>query len=211
MSSIGASQGANQISPVNERLFHQSNLLGHWKGTWTKGNQPVEFNVVTIQGSTAQVEYKHNGHTERGTATVNGATVTFGAVTVGTRDGKNAALEFAYGAAKMSAILTKSSDPPVDQNKLVGTWSGVSRTNGKSATFQVLSISGRDAQVKFIVNGQTRQGVGTVFKNAVSFAGAQISSDDGLNGTIRFPLGHQTFAVPVTKQTSSSSSVNKLA
>jgi hypothetical protein len=74
MSAIAATRGANQISPANERVYHQSNLLGDWKGTWSKNHQTIELKVVNIKGNTAQVEYTHNGHTERGAATVNGST-----------------------------------------------------------------------------------------------------------------------------------------
>jgi len=111
MTSIGSSQPANQISPVNERIYHQSNLLGDWKGTWTKNHQPLEFKVVGIHGDTAQIEYTHDGHTERGTGTVSAATITFGNVTIGTRDGTTAGLEFSLGTAKSTAILTKTAAP----------------------------------------------------------------------------------------------------
>jgi hypothetical protein len=47
------SNTTSQISPVEERIYHQSNLLGDWKGTWTKGGQPVEFKVINIRGTTA--------------------------------------------------------------------------------------------------------------------------------------------------------------
>src|SRR5215469_12435216 len=87
-------QSSSQISPANERVYHQSNLLGDWKGTWTKNGQPVEFKVINIRGTTAQVEYTHNGHTERGLADVSGATINFGDVTIGTKNGQTAALEF---------------------------------------------------------------------------------------------------------------------
>jgi hypothetical protein len=209
MSAIAATQSANQISPANERVYHQSNLLGDWKGSWTTNHQPVEFKVVNIKAGTAQVEYTHNGHTERGTATVNGATITFGDVTIGTRDGKNAALEFSVGTAKMSAVLTKAA-APADQNKLVGNWIGSSAT--MSATFQVLSINGRDAQVKYSVNGQSAQGVGDVYKNTVTFGKVQVTSNDGVTGKIIYPVGRNTLSLSVSKYTpkTSTSSVNKL-
>jgi len=207
-----AIQSSSQISPADERVYHQSNLLGVWKGTWTKNNQPVTFNVINIRGSNAQVEYTHNGHTERGLADVNGASLTFGDVTIGTRNGKVAALEFSVGTAKMSAILNKQ-DSTVDQNKLVGSWSGYSTTNGQSAYFQVKSIDGRDATVTYTVNGTTQQGTGTVYKNTVMFGKAQMTSDDGQNGNVVLQVGHKTYSVPVTKYhaPSTSSSVNKLA
>lgn len=56
-------QGTSQISPANERMYHQSTLLGEWKGKWAGNNQPGGFKVVNIRGSRAQVEYTHNGHT----------------------------------------------------------------------------------------------------------------------------------------------------
>jgi hypothetical protein len=211
MSTIAATQGASQISPAIERVYHQSNLLGDWKGSWTNSHQPVELKVVSIKGNTAQVEYTHNGHTERGVGTVNGSMITFGNVTIGTRDGKKAALEFSFGTAKMSAILAKAA-VPADQNKLVGNWIGSSATTGQTATFQVLSISGRNAQVRYTVNGHSAQGVGDVYKNTVTFGKVQVTSNNGLTGTVIFPVGRNTLSLSVTKYTpnGSASSVNKL-
>jgi len=50
-------QSTSQISPANERMYHQSNLLGEWKGNWAGNNQAVGFKVVNIRGTRAQVEY----------------------------------------------------------------------------------------------------------------------------------------------------------
>jgi hypothetical protein len=209
------SSTTSQISPATERVYHQSNLLGDWKGTSTRDHQPIEFKVINIRGSKAQVEYTHNGHTERGLADVDGATITFGNVTIGTRNGQKAALEFSASGAKWSAILDKQAPSTADQNKLVGSWTGYSSENGHSASFTVLSINGRDAQVRYTVNGFTHQGTGTVYKNTVMFNGAQISSDDGNSGQVVFRDRNQSLSVPVTKlktsSASSTSTVNKLA
>jgi hypothetical protein len=209
------SSTTSQISPATERVYHQSNLLGDWKGTSTRDHQPIEFKVINIRGSKAQVEYTHNGHTERGLADVDGATITFGNVTIGTRDGSKAAFEFSASGAKWSAILDKQPASTADQNKLVGSWSGYSSKNGHSASFTVVSVSGRDAQVRYTLNGVTHQGTGTVYKNTVMFDGAQISCDDGNSGQVIFRDGHQSLSVPVTKlkpsTSSSTSTVNKLA
>jgi hypothetical protein len=211
------SSSKSQISPATERMYHQSNLLGEWKGTWSTNHQEVAFKVVNIRGTQAQVEYTHNGHTERGLADVDGATITFGNVTIGTKNGQTAALEFSVSGAKMSAILSKQA-ADTDQNKLVGSWSGYSRDNGQSAFFQVVSVDGRDAQVRFSANGGTIQsGNGTVYQSTVMLGSkAQITSDDGQTGNVVIQLGHKTYSVPVTKSkvgssSSSSSSVNKLA
>ena len=207
---------SNQISPANERMYRQSNLLGDWKGTWSKNNQPVEFKVVNIRGGKAQVEYTHNGHTERGLGTVDANTITFGNVTILTRNGTKAAMVFSVGTTKMTALLDKQAST-ADQSKLIGTWTGFSRENGQAATFQVLSVNGIDAQVKVTVNGRTQQGTGTVYKNIVMFGKTQVSTDDGKNGKIIAQVGHQTFAVSATNSgtdsasSGSSSSLNKLA
>jgi len=203
----------SQISPANERVYHQSNLVGDWKGTWQKNSRPVEFKVINIRGDQAQVEYTHDGHTERGMASVDGATITFGNVTIGTKNGQAAALEFSSGSAKMSAVLNKQA-ADTEQNKLVGSWSGFSKTNGQSAYFQVVSVDGRDAQVRFTANGGVIQsGAGIVYKNTVMFGSqAQFTSDDGKTGNIIFRAGSKTYSVPVTrsKSTNPSSAVNKL-
>src|SRR5262249_3210471 len=132
MAAITSIPKGSQIAPATERVYHQSSLIGNWKGTWQNSPRPVEFKVVNIRGDSAQVEYTHDGHTERGIASVDGATITFGDVTIGTENGQVAALEFSTGGAKKTAILNKEA-APVDQNKLVGSWSGVSTQNGQSA------------------------------------------------------------------------------
>lgn len=114
----------------------------------------------------------------------------------------------------MTAVLNKQA-ASTDQNKLVGSWSGFSRSNGQSAFFQVVSVDGRDAQVRFSANGGTiRSGDAIVSGNAVMFgAVAQFTSNDGQTGTVIFKVGHSSYSVPVTKSKngSTSSSVNKLA
>ena len=210
MTAISAS--SSQISPVNEKIYHQSNLLGDWKGTSKQTNMPVEFKVVNIRGSQAQIEYTHNGHTERGFGTVDGATITFGDVTIGTRNGSQAAFEFSTGSAKWTAILSKQSQS-TDQSKLVGTWNGSSVQSSSAATFQVLSVSGIEAQVRYTVNGVMQTGIGIASKNSVMFGGATMSTNNGTNGSIVFTVGHNTYSVAAknTQASSSSSSVNTVA
>lgn len=210
MSAVSTIPVGSQISPANERVYHQSNLIGDWKGSFTKTNQPVDFKVDNIKGTTAQVEYTHNGYTERGTATVNGASITYGNLTIATRDGSKAALEFSYGTAVQSAILTKAA-APADQNRLVGNWIGATATD--SVAFQVLSISGRDAQVKYNVSGQTGQGVGDVHQNAVNLGKVSFATRDGLNGTVTYQVGSKTLSLAVKKFTpaTTSTTVSKLA
>ncbi len=203
------SSSSNQISPADERVYHQSNLLGDWKGTWTKSKQPVEFKVINIRGGKAQVEYTHNGRTERGLADVAGASITFGNVTIATRNGTAAAMEFSVGTAKMSAVLNKQAST-ADQNKLVGGWSGTSKDNGQTAFFKVLSVNGRDAVVTYTANGITQKGTGTVYQNTIMFGKAQITSSDGQTGKVILQVGHKTYSVPVTKL-KPTSTVNKVA
>lgn len=205
-------QSTNQISPADERVYHQSNLVGEWKGTWNGNNQPVAFKVINIRGSQAQVEYTHNGRTERGLGIVDQNTITFDNVTVATRNGQNGVLVFQVGTATMTATVSKQAST-ADQSKLIGTWTGFSRDNGQVATFQVMSVNGKDAQVKVTTNGRTQQGTGTVYKNIVMFAGTQVSTDDGKTGKVILQAGHKTYVVPVTNYQSSgpSSQVNKLA
>ncbi|MFT4115911.1 hypothetical protein [Bradyrhizobium sp.] len=205
-------QSTSQISPAMERVYHQSNLLGEWKGTWAANNQPVGFKVVNIRGSRAQVEYTHNGRTERGFGQVDGATISFGAVTIGTKNGKNAVLLFSAGGGKASASLEKQA-PAASDSRLMGSWGGYSSENGKSASFRVLSVNGKEAQVSVTTDGITRQGTGIVYNNVIMFGQAQIATDDGKNGKIIYQVGTKSFMVPVTKYppADSSSSVDRTA
>ena len=202
----------SQISPANERVYHQSGLLGDWKGKWAGKNQDVGFKVVNIRGTRAQIEYTHNGHTERGFGQVNGATITYGSVTVGTKDGKNLVLLFSSGVGKQTATLEKQA-PPASDSRLVGSWGGYSADNGKSASFRVLAVDGKEAQVSVTTDGVTRQGTGIVYKNVIMFGQAQIATDDGQNGNIIYQVGTKSFTVPVTKYppADSSSSVDRTA
>jgi hypothetical protein len=217
MAAITSIPKGSQISPATERIYHQSNLIGDWKGTWKGSSQPVEFKVVNIRGQAATVEYTHNGHTERGIGEVNGATIDFGSVTIGTKNGQVAALEFSTGVGKQTAVLNKQPDPSTQQqSKLIGTWTGFSPQNGHSAFFQVKSVDGRDAQVSFSADGETIQtGSAIVFQNSVAFGNkGQITSNDGVTGTAVVQIGNKSYAVPVTKKkpaTTSANTVNKLA
>jgi hypothetical protein len=216
MAAITTIPKGSQIAPATERVYHQSNLIGDWKGTWQKNGRPVEVKVVNIRGDQAQVEYTHDGHTERGTGSVDGATLSFGNITIGTKNGSVAALEFSSGTTKTTAVLNKQA-AAADQSKLVGSWSGFSSKNGQSAFFQVVSVDGRDAQVRFTANGGALQsGVGDVVQNTVMFGStAQFTTNDGQNGNVVFKVGRNTYSVPVTKNktpaASTSSTVNKLA
>jgi hypothetical protein len=206
VTSIATTQGASRITPLNEKLYHQSNLLGDWKGSFKQTHQPVEFNVLSINGNSAQVTYTHNGHTERGIATLSQNSITFGNVTIATRDGKQAAFEFSFQApgqisqsGTQTAVLAKNPTPATNQNPLIGSWIG--STDTQSASFQVLSINGRDAQVKYTIDGQSRQGVGDVVNNAVIFGKVLLSVADGLNGKLTFPAPGQTLSLAVKKFT----------
>ena len=205
MTSISATiPPGNQISPANERVWRQTNLLGDWKGTIKQNNAAVEFKVVSINGSTAQVEYTHNGRTERGTATVDKDSITFGNVTIATRNGQQAAFEFSYqpsgqlaSSGTQTAVLSKSADPTANTNPLQGSWTGAAASHG--ASFQVISINGRDAQVKYNIDGQSGQGVGDIVGNAVLLGKIQFSNIDGKNGKVTFQSGHQTIQLNVQK------------
>ena len=204
MSSISTIPPGNQISPANERAWHQSNLIGDWKGTTKQNNQPVEVKVLSIHGSTAQVQYIHNGRTERGTGTVDKNSITFGNVTIATRNGTQAAFEFSYqpqgqlaSSGTQTAILSKSADPTANTNPLQGSWTGATTSN--SASFQITSINGRDAQVKYNIDGQSGQGVGDIVGNAVLLGKIQFSNIDGKNGKVTFQSGHKTIQLNVQK------------
>jgi hypothetical protein len=191
----------SRITPLNEKLYHQSNLLGDWKGSFKKTNGSVDFDVLSINGNSAQVTYTHNGHTERGTATVSQNSITFGNVTIATRDGKQAAFEFLFQApgqisqtGTQTAVLTKD---PTAGNVLVGSWTGADADH--SVSFTVTSINGRDAQVKFTVDGNSGQGVGDVNGNSVLIGKVSFTNIDGTNGKVTFQSGHQTFSLPVKR------------
>ena len=203
MSSIAATS-TSRINPVDERLYHQSNLLGDWKGNFKQSNAAVDFKVVSINGTSAQVEYTHNGRTERGTATVDKNSITFGNVTIATRNGTQAAFEFSFqpqgqlaSTGTQTAILSKNASADPNANPLVGSWTGATADHGVS--FTVSSISGRDAQVKYSLDGTSGQGIGDVVGNSVLLGKAQFTNIDGTNGKVTFQSGKQAISIPVQR------------
>ena len=203
MSSIAATS-TSRISPVDERLYHQSNLLGDWKGNFKQSNAAVDFKVVSINGTSAQVEYTHNGRTERGTATVDKNSITFGNVTIATRNGTQAAFEFSFqpqgqlaSTGTQTAILSKNASADPNANPLVGSWTGATADHGVS--FTVSAINGRDAQVKYSLDGTSGEGVGDVVGNSVLLGKAQFTNIDGTNGKVTFQSGKQTISIPVKR------------
>jgi len=127
-------------------------------------------------------------------------TITFGNVTIGTKNGSKAALEFSFGSAKMTAVLDMGAATPTSQDNLVGTWTISPKATGRAVTFQVISVSGRE-------------GTGTVYKNTIMFDGAQVSSDDGKSEKLTFQSAHQTFSIATAKviPKTTRSSVNIIA
>lgn len=96
-------------------------------------------------------------------------------------------------------MLSKTAPSASDANSLQGSWTGA--TDKHSASFQVISINGRDAQVKYNIDGTNGQGVGDIVKNAVLLSKVQFSSTDGLNGKVTFQSGKQTISLPVKRFT----------
>jgi hypothetical protein len=128
-------------------------------------------------------------------------------VTIATRNGTQAAFEYAYqpsgqlaATGTQTAILSKDTSSTTNTNPLLGSWTGASATQGVS--FQVTSISGRNAQVKYNIDGVSGQGTGDIVGNAVLLGKIQFSNTDGLNGKVTFQSGKQTIQLAVKKFTS---------
>ena len=49
VSAINIPKGS-QISPATERVYHQTNLIGDWKGTWKDSGRQLEFKVARGKG-----------------------------------------------------------------------------------------------------------------------------------------------------------------
>src|SRR4051794_20031503 len=111
-------QSTSRISPAMERVYHQSNLLGEWKGSWTASSQAVSFKVVNIRGAQATVKSTHNGRTGRGIGEVNAAPIVFGSVALGPKDAKTAVLLFSAGGGRAPGMLEKQA-PPASESNLV--------------------------------------------------------------------------------------------
>lgn len=203
----------SQISPGDERLYHQSNLIGDWKGSYTKLKGPVEFKVLSIKGGTAQVEYTHNGRTDRGTATVSKNQLTFQNVTVATRDGQKAVIQLDASVTKFNGVLDKdttSSKKP--DGPLVGTWTGTNNNTGDVANFTVKSVNGKEASVSYTVNGISRSGTASVYQNVVRLGNVQITVNPDRSAKIAFTKLAQTLSLDATVvKPAANSTVSKFA
>ncbi len=220
MTSISSSNGLasntaitatnSRIATQQETLYHQSNLLGTWSGNFGPNNSPVTFSVQKINGSTATIEFDHNGQVQKGSATISNNIITYGNYQIATKDGKNAVLLFQSGSYSLHSTLSKTVDPSTstaNQNPLVGAWSGLS-SSGNAASFNVQSITGSSASVSYTVNGVTSSGTGTynASNNVISFGQAQISTNPmGQTNIVYSSLG-QTYSIAATKASATSSS-----
>lgn len=200
----------SRIATQQETLYHQSYLLGTWSGKFGPNNSPVTFSVEKINGSTATIEFDHNGQKQKANATISQNIITFGNYQIATKDGKSAVLLFQSGSYSLHSTLTKTSDPSVstaNQNPLVGSWSGVS-SSGNVASFNVKSITGNSADVSYTINGVTTSGTGSynATNNVVSYGKAQISTNPmGQTNIVYSSLG-QTYSVSANKASTASSS-----
>jgi len=202
----------SQISKQAETLYDQSNLLGTWSGKWSSGNQAFSVKVDKITGATAEIEYTHNGTTQKQQATVSQNTISFGSITLGTKNGTNGAAELQVGSFTSTATLTKSAPPATSTtgtNKLIGSWSGLT-SSGNAASFTVKSITGTSADVTYAVNGITNSGTGTynAANNVISFGGAQIALTPTGDANVVYTSLGSTYSVPVTKASTSASATS---
>ncbi|MDR3374826.1 MAG: hypothetical protein P4L98_13950 [Ancalomicrobiaceae bacterium] len=201
MSTVAAAYTTNgsYISSVDQRLYKQSNLLGSWKGTM--GGKPITLKVTSIKGSTAQVEFDHGATKEHGTATVSQNTLTYGSMTIGTKNGTNGVMIFTAGTTQQAYQLTKDTTADQPSSKLVGTWSGSDPTTGAAMTFNVKSVDGKTAQVVATAGGNKKQtGTADVMNDIVRIGYTQISSSDGKTAHAMYKQGNQYLALTLTKQ-----------
>jgi len=214
-SNAAITASGSQISKQNETLYHESNLIGTWKGTWTNSKQPITCKVLKITGDTAEIEYDHNGKVEKGQASVSKNIITYGDISIGTKNGTKGAIEFAVGTIKQTGTLTKAaadSQTQTDPSKLVGSWSGLT-ASGNAASFTVKSVTGNTAVVTYAVNGITRSGTAhyDATNHVISYEGAQIRSADGSSGDVTFTSLGNTYSVPVKKASKTTSTTSKFA
>jgi hypothetical protein len=200
----------SQVSKQDETLYQQGNLIGTWTGKWSGTNQSVTFKVLKITGSTAEIEYDHNGQIQKGQATVSQNSITFGNVTIGTNNGSSGAIEFEAGTVTKTGTLTKTSTPSSatsDPTHLIGSWSGLTST-GNAASFQVKSITGTSAVVTSTVNGITNSGTGSynATNHVITFGSSQIALDNNGNANVIFKSLGSTYSVPVTKASTATNS-----
>lgn len=203
----------SQIPPADERLYKQSNLIGDWKGSYTKLKGPVEFKVLSIKNGTAQVEYTHNGRTDRGTATVSKNELTFENVTIATRNGQKAVIQLDASVTKFNGVLDKdTTTAKVPDGPLVGTWTGTDNKTGDVASFTVKSVTGKEADVSYTVNGITKKGKATVYQNVVRLGNVQVTVNPDTTGKISFTKLAQTLSISAKKlSTSTNSTTSKVA
>lgn len=104
---VGAIGGSSYILPANERVYHTSNLLGEWSGSWGTGKD-FTFKVLNIKNKQAQIEYTSAGKKELGFATVDKNTLTYGNMTIITTNGKSGLIQFKAGSTEKHVTMTKT-------------------------------------------------------------------------------------------------------
>ncbi|MDR3439040.1 hypothetical protein [Telmatospirillum sp.] len=135
MVSIVTTNGS-YISPANEAVYHQSQLIGTWQGTMN-GNQAVTFTVKNIKGSSAQVEMDYAGKKEFGTASVDQNVLTFNNFSIATKNGSLGVLVMQSGTYEKSWQINKTSSP----TPTTSTASSVPSSGGAAANISAISGS----------------------------------------------------------------------
>ncbi len=211
-SNAAISASGSQIPKQEEQLYTQSNLIGTWSGNWSANKQPITITVLKITGATAEIQYTQNGNTQKAQAQVSQNTISFGNITIGTKNGTNGAAELQVGSFTETATLTKTSATPTDPNKLVGSWSGLTST-GNAASFTVTSVAGTSATVNVTVDGIIHKGTGTynAANNLITFAGTQLALKSDGSANVTFSQLGQTYAVPVTKASTAASKTSTVS
>ncbi len=110
---ITVASSGSFILPANERVYKTSNLLGEWQGTWND-KQTFSFKVLSIKNNQAKIEYTHDGRKEAGNAIVDKNTITFGNVTIITRNGANGVIQFKLGTFEKHTTILKTEDTTED-------------------------------------------------------------------------------------------------
>jgi hypothetical protein len=116
---ITVASSGSHILPANERIYRTSNLLGEWNGSWND-RQVFSFKVVNIKNNQARIEYTHDGRKEAGNAIVDKNTITFGNVTIITRNGSSGVIQFKLGGFEKHTTILKAQDPVEDVATTLG-------------------------------------------------------------------------------------------
>ena len=216
MAAITSIPKGSQISPATERVYHQSNLIGDWKGTWQKNRSPSSSRSSTSgapapRSNIPMTDIPSGGSAASTAPPSSSATSRSAPRTVGRRAG----IFLGHREEDRGPQQGGRAGRPEQAGRKLERLFERQRPE-RVLPGRVRRRPGCAGQVHRQWRQPSSPATAIVYQNTVMFGSkAQFTTNDGQTGNVVFKIGNKSYSVPVTKNKPAASSlrhtVNKLA